>query len=192
MHTLTLGVACGKIATNMSKIGTADARARCCQNYAKCRAMPAFLSRRERRTVLSPPCALGFVDQELLVTLCGHPTRTREMRIVSVLGARVLCAWIDAEHDARDVFPRSAFRRRVEQTRVDRQMRAVVVGDVRFAGSGIRDRRIREGLTVLRSLVLRFAVVDNPSSCSRGDDEIWRNCVAGAKRRRRTSGKYTL
>ncbi len=77
--------------------------------------------------------------QKFLVTTFGQPSRSSDMRIVCLFGARGLEERIDAQNKLRCLFPGRALFSRVEQSQVGRRVGAVIVGEVRSQGSAVCD-----------------------------------------------------
>ena len=72
----------------------------------------------------------------------GEPMGARKMGVVSAPCSVGLSFRVEVEHDPGDLVPGRAVRLGVQQPQIGRQMRPIVVGDLRIGRRGLSDWRV--------------------------------------------------
>jgi len=72
----------------------------------------------------------------------GEPMGARKMGVVGAPCAVGLSFRVDVEHNPGDLVPRRAVRLGVEQPQIGRQVRPIVVSDLRSGRRGLSDWRV--------------------------------------------------
>lgn len=77
--------------------------------------------------------------QKIAITVCRHPSGTREMAGVDAQRPVMLTVRVDAEYDLDGVFPSGGIRLGIEQSQINCEMCAVIFGQPVFGRRFIKE-----------------------------------------------------